>query len=551
MIGVIADDADGLVVREFFELFKTPWEPYSPDRKYDVGLCGGTSRRVENAKVLLVYAGRKLERDAQDASPRYRESRGPRFLSYDANRIPVYGDSVTFADCTGCFLTDEESRECAGFVDGGTQASQVRIGYDLFHEVRLLLTVGQPPANAAIPTLDLHISLLRDILIGCGISLTEIPPVPAGYGCIACLTHDVDHPAIRLHRWDHTVLGFLYRATLGSLMNLARGRMAVRDLFSNWLAALKFPFVYLGLAKDFWREFDDAYLDLENGVRSTYFVVPFKKTPGVKADGPAPAIRATAYGAADISNAIQKLNKVGCEVGLHGIDAWIDSSKGSDELAEIRQLTGDSKVGVRMHWLYSDQDSPATLEAAGAAYDSTSGYNETVGYRAGTTQAFKPLNANHMLELPLHAMDTALFYPSYLNLREDEAKRVVAGLVDNSFRFGGTLTVNWHDRSLAPERLWGGCYKSLIQDLKNRGAWFATAGQAVSWFQKRRSVSFPDLEEGAATHARDQKDGLPGLRLRTYRGQTAVPVRVHSIKDYDETQVSVYKTKTTSSATAI
>jgi hypothetical protein len=551
MIGVIADDADYQVVREFFELFKTPWEPYSPDRKYDAVLCDGASRIVENAKVLLVYAARKLERDAHDAVHTSRESKGFRFLSYDGNRIPVYGDSITFADCTGCFLTDEESRECAGYVEGGAQANGVRIGYSLFHEVRVLLTVGQPAANAAIPALDLHISLLRDIITGCGISLTEIPAVPVGYGCIACLTHDVDHPSIRLHRLDHTVLGFLYRAILGSLMNLVRGRMAARDLFSNWLAALKLPFVYLGLAKDFWREFDDSYLEVEGGVRSTYFVIPFNKTPGVKADGPAPAIRAAAYGAADISNAIQKLNTAGCEVGLHGIDAWIDSSKGRDEIEEIRRLTGDSKVGVRMHWLYSDQNSPAELEAAGASYDSTSGYNETVGYRAGTTQVFKPLNASHMLELPLHAMDTALFYPSYLDLSEDEAKKLVGRLVDNSFRFGGTLTVNWHDRSLAPERLWGGCYKSLIQDLKNRGAWFATARQAVAWFQKRRLASFAELGETAAMSARHPDDDLPGLRLRTHQGQPTVPIRVHRCDDYDDTPVNSYKTKTTTSATSI
>jgi hypothetical protein len=551
MIGVIADDADRTVVHEFFELFKTPWEQYSTERKYDVVLCDGTSRIVENAKVVLVYSGRKLERDGQDAGHTPQERKGSRFLSYDGNRIPVYGDSVTFAVGPACFLLDEESRECAGYLEGDARPHKVRIGYDLFDEVRVLLTVGQPAANAPIPTLDLHISLIRDIIVACGVTLIEIPPVPVGYGCIVCLTHDVDHPSIRLHGWDHTILGFLYRATVGSAINLFRGRIPVSDFFTNWLAALKLPLVYLGLAQDFWRGFDDTYLKIEGGLRSTYFVIPFKKRPGVKAGGPAPAIRAAAYGAGDISNTVRKLNKAGCEVALHGIDAWIDSSKGRGEIEVIRELTGDSNVGVRMHWLYSDQNSPAVLEAAGAAYDSTSGYNETVGYRAGTTQVFKPLNASQMLELPLHAMDTALFYPSYLGLCEDEAKKVVAGLADNSFRFGGTLTVNWHDRSPAPERLWGGCYESLIQDLKNRGVWFATAGQAVSWFQKRRSASFDELEGAAATCAGGQDGGLPGLRLRTHHGQTTIPIRVHHAADYDETPLNAYRAKSITSATAI
>ena len=127
--------------------------------------------------------------------------------------------------------------------------------------------------------------------------------------------------------------------------------------------------------------------------RSTFFVIPFKDRPGKNSHGPAPRFRAARYGAQDIADAIQKLLAAGCEVGLHGIDAWLDSSRGREELDEIRRLTGVSEIGVRMHWLYYDQQSPVALEKAGAAYDSTIGYNETVGYRAGTTQAYKPLEA--------------------------------------------------------------------------------------------------------------------------------------------------------------
>ena len=95
-----------------------------------------------------------------------------------------------------------------------------RIGYDLFSEVRTLLTLGQPPANAGIPTLEVHIAFLRDLITGRGISLVEIPPVPEGFQFVACLTHDVDHPSIRQHKLDHTMVGFLLRAIFGSLVEL-------------------------------------------------------------------------------------------------------------------------------------------------------------------------------------------------------------------------------------------------------------------------------------------------------------------------------------------
>ena len=522
MIGVIADPRDQEVVREFFELFKTPWEFYRRDRRYEAVVCAGDGEFGEGAKLIVLYAGRKTrvdeERQIQD-----RDRARACVLSRGEIRLPIYGDAITFSDKGNGLLTEEGTQQCAAYLDRSGETALARIGYDLFAEVRTLLTEGQPAANANMPALELHIAFLRDLITGCGVPLAEIPPVPDGYRFIACLTHDVDHPSIRQHKWDHTMFGFLYRAVIGSVRDVIHGRLGVRGLVRNWAAALKLPLVHLGLAKDFWREFGDRYLELEKGLRSTFFVIPFKNRAGRRPEGPAPEFRAAQYGAADIAGTIRKLRDAGCEVGLHGIDAWIDGSRGSEEVEEIRRLAGASKVGVRMHWLYYDRESPQALEQAGAAYDSTVGYNGTVGYRAGTTQVYKPLEASRLLELPLHAMDTALFYPAHLGLSPREARAVLSGMVENAVRFGGCLTINWHDRSIAPERLWDGCYRDLLQELKSRGAWFATAGQAASWFQKRRSAVFesdPARPGAVRAKAAGSGGGLPGLRLR-----------IHSVKE--------------------
>jgi hypothetical protein len=520
MIGVIAASAEQDIVGEFFELFKTPWEFYRQDRRYDVLLSAGSGQFDEAAKLVVFYAGRRAHFDDEHQIETGWERRQPCILSHHGSRVPIYGDTVTFVAGSG-LLTDEGSHEGVAYLDQSGGMAMARIGYDLFGEIRTLLTLGQPPANAGMPAVELHIALLRDLITECGVSLIEIPPVPDGYRFIACLTHDVDHPSIRQHQWDHTMFGFLYRAVFGSLRDFIRGRMPGRDLVTNWVAALKLPFVRLGFAKDFWRGFDDRYLEMEEGLPSTFFVIPFKDRPGMTSHGPAPLFRAAQYGAQHIADTIKKLLTAGCEVGLHGIDAWIDPARGCEELEEIRRLTGVAEIGVRMHWLYYDQQSPVALEKSGAAYDSTIGYNETVGYRAGTTQVFKPLQASRLLELPLHVMDTALFYPAYLGLSSQQARTVVSRIVDNAVQFGGCLTINWHDRSVVPERLWGACYRDLVQDLKSRGAWFATAGEAVNWFQKRRSVEFEtDGREPDKVHARvgtDQGDHLPGLRLRIHK----------------------------------
>lgn len=521
MIGVVVDAAEQEIVREFFELFKTPWEFHRENRQYEVVLCAGDAKFEVAAKVVLCYAGRETRVDAAERISFSRHHEKPCILSYQGNRIPIYGDSITFADKGNGFLANAESQESAACLRRSEGSILARIGYDLFSEIRTLLTAGQPVANASVPTLELHIALLRDLITACGVSLVEIPPVPSGHQFIACLTHDVDHPSIRFHKWDHTTLGFLFRAIFGSLFNLIRGRMTFQGLFINWVAALKLPFVYIGLAKDFWSEFDDRYLELEKGLSSTFFVIPFRDRPGSSSEGTAPKFRAARYGAQDLAETIEKVLAAGHEVGLHGIDAWMDSFRGSNEIQEIRRLTGTAEIGVRMHWLYYDQQSAKALENAGAAYDSTIGYNETVGYRAGTTQAYKPIETSRLLELPMHVMDTALFYPSYLGLGQKDAKVLLSRMVNNAVQYGGCLTINWHDRSVVPERQWEASYRDLIQEMKTRGAWFSAARQVTSWFAKRRSAVFEvngvRLGAGPAKSEVPSNKNLPGLRYRIHK----------------------------------
>lgn len=517
MIGVIANTSDCQAVYEFFELFKTPWEFYRTDRHYDVLIVseGGDLPSV-SVKLLIHYSGSRTKSDADGETDPQQKGRN---LLYKGRRIPIYGNSMTFRNEQIAFLEEERSHSSVGYQGLLNSATYIRVGYDLFQEIKVLLTIGQPPENADIPTLELHIALLRDLIVESGALLVEIPPIPVGFSFIACLTHDVDHPSIRRHKWDHTTLGFLYRAVIGSIIRVLQGRMPFRHLFTNWWAAAKLPFVHLGLARDFWYEFD-RYLAIERDLDSTFFVLPFKGNPGMTTSGPAPRIRASSYGAADIAERLQILVSSGREIGLHGIDAWIDSEKGQQEMAQIATITGATTIGVRMHWLYFDDNSPLALEKAGFSYDSTVGYNQTIGYRAGTAQVYKPLQTTKLLELPLHVMDTALFYPDYLNLTFEEADRRIGEIVDYARQFGGAVTFNWHDRSIAPERLWGEFYASLICGLQRKGAWCSSAGSVVSWFQYRRSVVFKRAGHGlevAQTKIGMASDkNFPGLRLRVY-----------------------------------
>lgn len=526
MIGVVAKSSESEAVCEFFELFKTPWEWYRKGRRYEILICSAAESPPESeADLVVIYGGRKLPYDAEMGFIVLPREELAASLLYSESRIPIYGDCITFQGDAG-FLVEETTGLAATCLRRDGTRTVARIGYDLFKEVQTLLVDGQPAANAGIPTLELHIAILRDLIVRNGAPLAEIPPVPEGFRFIASLTHDIDHPSVRRHKLDHTTIGFLYRAVVGSLIKVFRREIPVRNLLRNWAAAFKLPLVHLGLAKDFWYEFD-RYVCLEEGLPSTFFVIPYEGKPGRLTQGPAPAFRASRYGVADIADKLRDLVSAGCEIGVHGIDAWIDSSSARGEMGAVREITKKEDIGVRMHWLYFDKRSPCTLDEAGANFDSTVGYNETVGYRAGTAQVYKPLGVERLLELPLHIMDTAMFFPVHLNLSFAEARERVSLIVDNAVRFGGAVTINWHDRSISPERCWDGFYTELVQSLKARGAWFATAGDAVSWFRMRRAAVFETdngesdvprvkLAEGDAAKS-------PALQLRVYNARHARP----------------------------
>ena len=517
MIGVVATDAQRPWVAEFFELFKTPWEFYRPGANYDVLLCASAEIPPYSGKLLLLFNSQALPQDAGLNLSPTRETTA-QLIQGPEGKVPVYGRSLTFSggSSLGWRLAGGSGNIVVGANLNGMQL--VRVGFDLFGEVEHLLTRGQPMQHAPIPTLELHIAMLRRLIVETGNFLVEISPTPQGYSMTACLTHDMDHPGLRFHGLDHAILGFLKRAILDSVTHFIRNRMSLSQLMRNWVAVLKLPLVYLGLARDFWRQ-TERYIELEGDLASTFFVIPKKDDAGQRVERRNARRRASAYEAAEIAEDLRGIVASGREVSVHGLDAWTDVDRGREEQRRVQAAAGGDCKGVRMHWLCFEEDSPATLEAAGYEYDSTVGYNECFGFRSGTAQVYRPPGAEELLELPLHLMDTALLYPAYLNLSCQQAAQRIEELVDQVNCLGGVLTVNWHDRSLAPERQWDLPYRRLLKSLRQRRAWCPPAEKAVKWFRRRRAVqwrSLPGETSGIDMRVPESESTLPGMTIRAY-----------------------------------
>jgi hypothetical protein len=219
MIGVICKESERRAVEEFFELFKTPWEFHRRDQTYDVVLVTTKEVPAVETRLLIVCGSKPTEMDERLTRPRSTRAGVP--LLFRGTRIPLAGEVLCFEPGNAGVACSTGTNEIAGLHLTDAETPVLRLGHDLFAEVQTLLCDGQPIENATVPTLELHIGMLRQLILEAGIPLVEIASSPYGYDFSVCLTHDIDFVGIRRHVLDHTMWGFLARATVGSLASLA------------------------------------------------------------------------------------------------------------------------------------------------------------------------------------------------------------------------------------------------------------------------------------------------------------------------------------------
>jgi len=499
-------------VHEFFQLFKTPWEFYREGKFYDVIIADNSFSSPHDCKLLIIYSNESTIWD--ENSNVSIENSNIESVLFDSFELPFYCKASSLTGGNTILSCQKSKKVISAKTPDG---SIIRFGYNLFAETEAILSKGQPLSYGSTPTIDLHISFLRNTIVETGITLIEIPPVPAGYSFFGCLTHDVDYIGIRSHVLDHSVAGFFYRAIPGSIINFFKRRITLSILIRNLFAALSLPLVYLGIKKDFWRQFD-WFIENEKEFPSTYFLSPFKNKAGDKNQS---RMRAMRYQASDISDIITELQANGDEIGVHGIDSWHDEQKGKEELNQITSLTDCSSAGIRVHWLCSFEDTTKIIEAAGYDYDSTTGYNEIPGFKAGTFQPYIPPGCTKLIEIPMHIQDCALFYPGRMNLTEKEAYPIFDKFIKLCSNMGGVLTCLWHQRSPGPERNWGNAYKFLIMNIKNSNGYFATCTQIAEWFRIRRQIEFNQIKENENSiqiqFENLKTESVPPMLLRIYK----------------------------------
>ncbi len=180
------------------------------------------------------------------------------------------------------------------------------------------------------------------------------------------------------------------------------------------------------------------------GFASTSYVLAAHRDPH---DGAAPE----AY-AARRQRLVQELSLLGGEVGLHGsYRSCDDESLLRAEKHDLEVLLDGPVRGLRFHYLRMRwHEVVGRLDRLGIDYDTTLGFSDRPGPRAGFSFPFHPWDhaasrPARFLELPLLLMDATLAESRYMGLSPARGRKEVDAMLDRLAATGGGGAVLWHN----------------------------------------------------------------------------------------------------------
>jgi peptidoglycan/xylan/chitin deacetylase (PgdA/CDA1 family) len=290
------------------------------------------------------------------------------------------------------------------------------------------------------------------------------------------LTHDVDVP------WRWTRIGM--RGAAARVKADVRARRVASALHEA-RGLSRVPVHKIRGSDPNWRFAEIVAEEKEHDARSTFFVMAGH---GHRADGAAPETydRLRPW-------LVETLVEAGAEVGLHGSYlAAEDLERLARERAMLAQLEGPL-VGHRYHYLRVDPHrNLVPLVRIGFHYDTSLGFPDALGFRAGIAHPFRPWDLerdrpSELVEVPLAVMDATLAEERYEGLSAKAAKPRILALLDWAAEHGGGFSILWHpERFDAPSaRGWDRLYFEVIEAVRDRGGVCVTgrelAGTAADW----------------------------------------------------------------------
>jgi hypothetical protein len=328
---------------------------------------------------------------------------------------------------------------------------------------------GEAPVDALVP------KVAAAIRKG---GVDPAPIWPGGARFFVVLSHDIDTP----WRWTSTGL----RGAASRLKHAAEGGR-VREALLEARGLARVPVHKLRGTDPNWSFARVAELESRRGFASTSYVLAAHRDPH---DGAAPEEYA-----ARRPRLVQELSLLGGEVGLHA------SYRSGDDEALLRAEKHDLEVllgrplrGLRFHYLRMRwHEVVGRLDRLGIEYDTSLGFSDRPGPRAGFSFPFRPWDHEtgrpaSFYELPLLLMDATLTESRYMHLSPSRGRKEVDRVLDRLAATGGGAAVLWHndrfDRVYG--RGWGGVYEHLLDGIVARGGTAGTGAALCDWWKAER-----------------------------------------------------------------
>ncbi|MDR2963840.1 MAG: polysaccharide deacetylase family protein [Bacteroidales bacterium] len=337
-------------------------------------------------------------------------------------------------------------------------------GYEMWVQANVRDVHGRFAAKDAIaykgnflhrPIVDEYGAFLRTCLREAGIAVNE----PEQTLTKLYLTHDIDHAF--QYRSLRGFFGAWWRTVRGERNEIfAAFRSYCGRVTADPLCTL--PFIF------------EKNNDLKQHTSVPVESVVFFKSPVQTAAHDKPLYRLHSR---DMQFLFRECRTDGAKIGLHtSYRAGAEPELIAQEKAKLEQATRQKIIYNRHHFLRITRiEDLQTLADCGICDDFTLGFADCAGFRLGTCRAVQWINplsrsVSPLRLHPLTAMEESLTTARYMHLSENEAFDYLCMLIENARKYGGEISLLWHNTSFAEG---GECnhkmlYSNVLNYLKNK-----------------------------------------------------------------------------------
>lgn len=220
------------------------------------------------------------------------------------------------------------------------------------------------------------------------------------------------------------------------------------------------------------------YLEIEkkyDGISDFYFILGQKGRYGRR------------YSLDYIKEELKMLKENNNGIGMHtNYYYYNDCEKVFKDKKSLEKFLQQEVVCCRNHYLrFNIPDSWEVLSNINMKYDTTLGYSDDNGFRAGTCLSFIPFNLNSnslisIYEVPLAIMDILVMENNY---SYEEKFNKVKAILDYSKKYKGTISVLWHLCVLENDE-YKNMYLDILEYIKSIGGIFVTKEYIENKFEK-------------------------------------------------------------------